>query len=689
MTAEELGDRIRGAAQLPSGQWAGRCPAHDDRHESLSWRDGRQGVVMTCHAGCSLEQITRALGLEVASLFSGNGHAPPAKAASKADPKARKPAGTIVATYDYHDASGALLYQVCRMDPKDFRQRRPDGKGGWIWSIGETARVVYRLPQLAGQARAWFVEGEKDADRLVSLGLAATTAAGGALAWRPEYAGQLHGAGVRDMVIVADHDQPGRAYAEQVAASCTAVGIRCRVLAQLPGLVSAGGDVSDWLDAGATVDDLARVASEAPVWTAPERGALPPGLTIELVGDSYYVSLGEGVLAFAGLEEHRGDLGAMVTATNTATGKTFWGRVNLAAPRSRADLARTLDERCRGADWRTMLDDGAAEVARRHMAGEPAVELIGEPPQASAAWWVPGLVPMDVVTLLFGKGGSGKSITALALALSSLRPAALGGSRGWAVRPMRSVLYLDWEADQGAVWRRAWGLAGAEGVEIPPGLHYLRMTRPLAQSIQQVSQAIRDHQVEALIVDSWVPATGTNARNDADGTSQIMAAIRTLGRTTLGIAHVTNAAADGEAESRPFGSVFNQNLARSLVEVTSESEGNALRVSYRHTKVNDGALARSRGLVFTYAEDGQIAVESGEPDLTKMSLPEQIKRVLASGAKPGHEIAEEIGESVESVTRILRRGDGRTFTRTEGGQAGGRGRKVLWGLMNKPGHGIG
>jgi len=38
----------------------------------------------------------------------------------------------IVATYDYTDESGNLLFQVVRYDPKDFRQRRPDGKGGWI-----------------------------------------------------------------------------------------------------------------------------------------------------------------------------------------------------------------------------------------------------------------------------------------------------------------------------------------------------------------------------------------------------------------------------------------------------------------------------------------------------------------------------------------------------------------------------
>jgi hypothetical protein len=40
---------------------------------------------------------------------------------------------TIVKEYDYRDELGASLYQTVRFEPKDFRQRRSDGNGGWIW----------------------------------------------------------------------------------------------------------------------------------------------------------------------------------------------------------------------------------------------------------------------------------------------------------------------------------------------------------------------------------------------------------------------------------------------------------------------------------------------------------------------------------------------------------------------------
>jgi hypothetical protein len=84
-----------------------------------------------------------------------------------------KSKGRIVAKYDYNDNDGALLYQVLRLEPKSFRQRRPDGNGGWIWELGER-RVIYRWAELLKypDATVFFCEGEKDADRVASLGIA-------------------------------------------------------------------------------------------------------------------------------------------------------------------------------------------------------------------------------------------------------------------------------------------------------------------------------------------------------------------------------------------------------------------------------------------------------------------------------------------------------------------------------------
>src|SRR5215471_5816211 len=76
------------------------------------------------------------------------------------------PKGNIVATFDYVDDKGALLYQVVKYEPKDFRQRRPDGKGGWVWSVKDCRRAPYRLTELLKypDGCVFVCEGEKDAD---------------------------------------------------------------------------------------------------------------------------------------------------------------------------------------------------------------------------------------------------------------------------------------------------------------------------------------------------------------------------------------------------------------------------------------------------------------------------------------------------------------------------------------------
>jgi len=152
---------------------------------------------------------------------------------------------------------------VLRYEPKNFRQRRPDGRGGWIWNLDDVRRVLYRLPALKGSETVYVVEGEKDADALAALGLVATTNPQGAGNWQHEYAAQLVAAGVRGVVILPDNDSPGEQHAETVARSCLAAGLTAKVV-RLPGLRSKS-DVSDWLEVGHTREELDRVVKAEPL----------------------------------------------------------------------------------------------------------------------------------------------------------------------------------------------------------------------------------------------------------------------------------------------------------------------------------------------------------------------------------------------------------------------------------------
>jgi putative DNA primase/helicase len=202
-------------------------------------------------------------------------------------PDASKGARDPVATYNYRDERGNLAFQVCRFEPKDFRQRRPDGRGGWIWSIKGLRPLLYRLPELLAAPTdqpVLVVEGEKDADQLTGLGLVATCNPGGVGKWLSSYAVFFRH---REVVVLADNDDAGHVHARSVAAKLVPVAASVRIL-ELPDLPPKG-DVSDWLAAGGTCKELRQLAAEAPMFSAavgaenvaPPDGATPPEFSDE------------------------------------------------------------------------------------------------------------------------------------------------------------------------------------------------------------------------------------------------------------------------------------------------------------------------------------------------------------------------------------------------------------------------
>jgi hypothetical protein len=205
----------------------------------------------------------------------GNGHTSPGKEMADAIAELRMQKNTaapasesgsprVVATYSYVSADGEVLYEVQRMEPKEFRQRRPVG-GGYTYSLGDVQPVLYRLPELLKfpDATVFFCEGEKDTDRLGSLGLTATTISG-STKWTPALAEPLRG---RDVIVLIDNDKPGATKAEKAAHALhdVAASVRLVLLPDLP----PGGDVSDYLEAGNSKEQLERVCLDAPVWHPP------------------------------------------------------------------------------------------------------------------------------------------------------------------------------------------------------------------------------------------------------------------------------------------------------------------------------------------------------------------------------------------------------------------------------------
>jgi len=240
-----------------SGKWTARCPAHNDKRNSLSISEGHDGkVLLNCFAGCHNEDIVRSIGLSMSDLFE-----------KKEQVTSKKRSWNITETYDYTDENHQLLYQVCRTDEKQFPQRTPDGNDGWNWGLNSQKTVPYQLPRLLegikGGYPIFLVEGEKDVERLISAELYATTAPMGANKWKSHYNEYFRNV---DLIILPDNDAPGLQHAQHIAVQLESIAKRIRIL-QLPGLQEKQ-DVSDWLDLGNTPSQLLGLSEETKIFTS-------------------------------------------------------------------------------------------------------------------------------------------------------------------------------------------------------------------------------------------------------------------------------------------------------------------------------------------------------------------------------------------------------------------------------------
>jgi hypothetical protein len=264
MTFNEILTRFPDARQT-GNEWTARCPAHDDADPSLSISTGDDGrTLLYCQAGCSTESVVAALDLTMADLFppkdARNGHA------------AKTP--QLVKAYDYTNERGELVFQVCRFDPKTFKQRHPDRAkpGEWVWNMDGIDRVLYRLPEIlkanAGGKPVFIAEGEKDCNSLAKQGFTATCNPGGACKWQDNYSETLRGC---DCIIIADKDRAGRAHGQLVAGKLHGVAKSVRVI-ELPD--TNGKPVKDAFDffaAGGDAGQIFQLVDQTPAWT-PDAG---------------------------------------------------------------------------------------------------------------------------------------------------------------------------------------------------------------------------------------------------------------------------------------------------------------------------------------------------------------------------------------------------------------------------------
>lgn len=265
-----------GARPSTKGNYIAKCPAHDDKRKSFTFseRDGK--LFLRCWSGCSFEQILDKLILSgtVEPMTKGESYSPEVWI-NFHDPRVGKfgaffdnPNYTVDRLYPYRDEAGNLVGFKGRFSPKTFRpfthigfdENKARGFGN----------IPYRLPEILDAVKAGRpvhqFEGEKDADNAANLGMVSTTFGGAKDLLPQEYLAKFANS---CWVVWADNDahlanNSGIKRAQEICVALHNHG--CKVKLVVP---PKGKDFSDWLDTGATIDDIKDLLASTPQWLPP------------------------------------------------------------------------------------------------------------------------------------------------------------------------------------------------------------------------------------------------------------------------------------------------------------------------------------------------------------------------------------------------------------------------------------
>lgn len=370
------------------------CPFHNENSPSFH-ADGQEGRYHCFGCGASGDHFQFLMALNgvdfptaVAEVAAMGGIALPENSASggkpprppeqprqsKAPPQPLAAEGKreMVATYDYPDRDGNLLYQVCRFQIrmpdrsfaltkdgtgtwKTFLQRRPSGlgDGSWVWGLsagdfmrpgpgkdwsaydhdkfqswpnGETRRfpngvehTIFNHPQveiaIAEGRTIILAEGEKDAQTADKQGFCGTTNSSGSKHWTDAHAACFRDA---DVVICLDNDAAGDR-ADKLAQSMKGIARRIRVLNfadHVPGF-DHKGDITDWVEKfGGNGEQLQAILDELPTYRQK-----PPRSTF---GAQTSGAIAKKPVVYDWLVKHLIERnGIMILAGESMAGKTF------------------------------------------------------------------------------------------------------------------------------------------------------------------------------------------------------------------------------------------------------------------------------------------------------------------------------------------------------------------------------
>lgn len=347
------------------------------------------------------------------------------------------------------------------------------------------------------------------------------------------------------------------------------------------------------------------------------------------------------------------------------------GQLNLTAPRSREELARSLARQANGDAelWTRILDGFVMRVLEWDEEGEPAIWLreADDISLEAVSLIGPNLLLDEHPTIWFGDGGTVKSYLAMAASVSlAHRIPLLGYQPAQELRP----LYADWELDPRSHKYRMRQLVG--GSDMPsaalPDVAYIRCTQPFYREIDRIGLALSRFECNYLIVDSlgYAAVEPDMPPESANAAITFWQALRTLGVGALCIAHNTK----NSDNMKPFGSTFWYNGCRACWYVRREqtSTKDRVRLAFTDRKQTFGPRGTTLGFSVNF-DPGHVTINAldtsavaNDPELNAdMSLKDLLIALMKDGEKSVTELVLATGKTDNQVGSTLRKYSGRHF----------------------------
>ena len=207
------------------------CESNNPKGHHLYYRKEGDKILMNCKkSGCSYSEIINTLGI-------------------KENTKATVDSWEFLREHYYHNTDGIIIakkiiYHVGKK--KTCVWERCEGNK-YIKGLNKMEIPLYNFPAVVHAASEviYIVEGEKDVDTIKKLGYLATTSPNGAsCTWNSIYNKYFAG---KNIVIIPDHDVPGKRYAENIVHALleTAKSIKVIDLVKFAPALATKGDISD------------------------------------------------------------------------------------------------------------------------------------------------------------------------------------------------------------------------------------------------------------------------------------------------------------------------------------------------------------------------------------------------------------------------------------------------------------